>query len=71
MNRDIKNGKIASCGVKNMWQWFVGSDIQKQQAHVLSGLVSKFKGNNYNIRELVKAIVMSEEYRRGFETEQP
>ena len=71
VNRDIKNGKIASCGVKNMWQWFVGSDIQKQQAHVLSGLVSKFKGNNYNIRELVKAIVMSEEYRRGFETEQP
>lgn len=71
VKRDIANDKIASCGVKNMWSWFVGSDIQKQQTHVLNGLVTTFKSKQYNIRQLVKAIVKSEEYRRGFETVQP
>jgi GH35 family endo-1,4-beta-xylanase len=66
-----KNKTIATCGVKKMYSWFTGADLQSQQSHVLNDFKTTFLNSNYNVRAIVKAIVKSEEYRRGFATHQP
>ena len=71
VQRDINNGKIATCGVKKMWSWFSGHDLQSQQSDLQNTLVQNFKNNKYSIKALVKAIVKSEEYRRGFDSNRP
>lgn len=72
VQRDINNGTIGKCGVENMWQWFVGSSIKnKPQEPLYNQLSSDFIANRYSIRSLVKSIVKSEEYRRGYATSQP
>lgn len=68
VQRDINNGKIAGCGVSKLWSWFVGYDLQPQQDYLKTRLINVFKNNKYNVKALLKAIVTSDEYRRGFDS---
>ena len=61
-NEAIKSGLFASCTVKKLWMWFVSKSLPSD--HRLKTLTQQFIKDNYNMKKLLRNMVMTSEYRR-------
>jgi hypothetical protein len=61
----ITSGEFASCTTRKMWKWFTGAAASSQQEQLIKNLTGQFKQKNYNLKQLIKAIVTTAEYKQG------
>lgn len=63
--REINNGTFGRCTARKMWTWVTGHEPLPQQTKRIEEFATLFKEKNHDILALIKAIVMSQEYKEG------
>lgn len=64
VQRGLVDGRLPKCVARNTATWLVGRTVENSEAPWLEDLGMQFTATNYSYRELVKAIVTSDYYRR-------
>lgn len=54
--------RFAQCMVDKSWKFFAGRDMTKEEVVTRTDLLQSFWQSNYNMRTLIKAIVLSQEF---------
>jgi len=58
------DGRIATCGAKNVFNWLMGREPLKEEKAWVKALGVTFLTSNFDVATLVKALVTDERYRR-------
>lgn len=64
VNAAVADGRIAACSARTAASGLLGRDLTTDDADWLDALAWDFASSGWKYRELVKAIVTSDEYRR-------
>ena len=65
VRQGVADGRFTSCAVRNTAEWLFGRALSEEEEPLVRQVTSEFLVSDFRYRELVKAIVMSETYRRA------
>jgi hypothetical protein len=64
VKQTIFDGRLASCAAKNMFQWLIGREPGPAEADWIAELATAFDAAGYDLKTLIRAVVVHENYRR-------
>lgn len=65
IRQGLADGRFTSCSVRNTASWLLGRELTDDEEAWARDLTQDFLGSDFRYRELVRAIVTSETYRRA------
>ncbi len=65
VRQGLADGRFTSCSVQHTASWLLGRELTGEEEAWARGLTQDFLGSDFRYRELVRAIVTSETYRRA------
>jgi hypothetical protein len=64
VSKAVADGRLPTCVSRRTSEWLLGRQLEEREAHWLDTMAAEFVASGLRFKDLVRAIVTSETYRR-------